>query len=102
MSVQTAFTYPMTKWRAFLRLMRTQRLLKSPKTWMQKLRPCLSQLPESHDADRILSNCSMEEAMSNAHEFIGKRILVTGGSKGIGEAIVNRLRDGGGIVLATG
>jgi len=36
-----------------------------------------------------------------ANEFTGKRILVTGGSKGIGEAIVNRLRQGGGSVLAT-
>ena len=33
--------------------------------------------------------------MSDASEFTGKRILVTGGSKGIGEAIVRRLRDGG-------
>jgi len=36
----------------------------------------------------------------DANEFTGKRILVTGGSKGIGEAIVNRLRRGGGAVLA--
>ena len=34
-------------------------------------------------------------------EFAGKRILVTGGTKGIGEAIVNRLVAGGGLVLAT-
>src|SRR6266404_6490938 len=34
-------------------------------------------------------------------EFTGKRILVSGGTKGIGEAIVNRLLRGGGIVLAT-
>src|SRR5262245_47817653 len=34
------------------------------------------------------------------NEFTSKRILVTGGSKGIGEAIVNRLRRGGGAVLA--
>jgi NAD(P)-dependent dehydrogenase (short-subunit alcohol dehydrogenase family) len=34
-------------------------------------------------------------------EFAGKRILVTGGTKGIGEAIVNRLVVGGGSVLAT-
>src|SRR5258708_28912708 len=34
-------------------------------------------------------------------EFSGKRILVTGGSKGIGEAVVNRLRRGGATVLAT-
>ena len=34
-------------------------------------------------------------------EFGGKRILVTGGTKGIGEAVVNHLRRGGGTVLAT-
>jgi len=36
-----------------------------------------------------------------ANEFSGKRILVTGGTKGIGEAVVNSLRRGGGTVLAT-
>jgi len=36
----------------------------------------------------------------DANEFIGKRVLVTGGSKGIGQAIVNRIRRGGGAVLA--
>ena len=34
-------------------------------------------------------------------EFSDKRILVTGGTKGIGEAIVDRLRNGGGKVLTT-
>jgi len=37
----------------------------------------------------------------DANEFCGKRVLVTGGTKGIGEAVVNRLRRGGGTVLAT-
>lgn len=35
------------------------------------------------------------------NEFSGKRILVTGGSRGIGEAIVNRLCRAGGTVLTT-
>jgi len=36
-----------------------------------------------------------------ATEFNGRRILVTGGTRGIGEAIVNRLAQGGGNVIAT-
>src|SRR5712692_10572084 len=35
------------------------------------------------------------------HEFDGKRVLVTGGSKGIGQAVAARLRDGGAKVLIT-
>src|SRR5436190_3082615 len=38
----------------------------------------------------------------DAKEFVGKRTLVTGGSRGIGEAIVNRMRRGGATVLAVG
>jgi NAD(P)-dependent dehydrogenase (short-subunit alcohol dehydrogenase family) len=34
-------------------------------------------------------------------EFNGKRILVTGGTKGIGEATVNRLVRGGATVITT-
>lgn len=37
----------------------------------------------------------------DATEFTDKRILVTGGTKGIGAAIVNRFRRGGATVLAT-
>src|SRR5712672_1563260 len=35
------------------------------------------------------------------NEFKGKRILVTGGTKGMGEAIVRRLAMGGGSVATT-
>jgi NAD(P)-dependent dehydrogenase (short-subunit alcohol dehydrogenase family) len=37
----------------------------------------------------------------DANEFTDNRILVTGGTRGIGEAIVNRLVRGGGTVLTT-
>src|SRR6476659_10159275 len=40
------------------------------------------------------------EISHDGNEFTGRRVLVTGGSKGIGEAIVNRLRHGGATVLA--
>jgi NAD(P)-dependent dehydrogenase (short-subunit alcohol dehydrogenase family) len=35
------------------------------------------------------------------HEFDNKRVFVTGGTKGIGQAVVARLRDGGARVLTT-
>jgi len=37
------------------------------------------------------------EFSCNPNEFGGKRVLVTGGTKGIGQAVVARLREGGGI-----
>ena len=37
----------------------------------------------------------------STHEFDGKRVLVTGGSKGIGQAVAARLREGDARVLTT-
>jgi len=42
-----------------------------------------------------------KEPSVDASEFTGRRALVTGGSKGIGEAIVKRLRRGGATVMTT-
>ena len=42
-----------------------------------------------------------KEPSVDTNEFTGKRVLVTGGSKGIGEAIVNRLRRGRATVMTT-
>jgi NAD(P)-dependent dehydrogenase (short-subunit alcohol dehydrogenase family) len=45
----------------------------------------------------------MEEIymVASTNEFTGKRILVTGGTKGMGEAIVKRLTRAGGTVITT-
>ena len=43
-----------------------------------------------------------ESQTRDAAEFNGSRILVTGGTRGIGEAIVERLMRGGGKVITTG
>jgi NAD(P)-dependent dehydrogenase (short-subunit alcohol dehydrogenase family) len=44
---------------------------------------------------------SASMVLYDANEFAGKRILITGGTRGIGQAIVNRLLRGGATVLTT-
>ena len=39
--------------------------------------------------------------MSERAELAGRKALVTGGTKGIGEAVAARLREGGATVLTT-
>ena len=41
------------------------------------------------------------ESKIDPNEFGGKRCLVTGGTKGIGQAVTSRLREGGATVLTT-
>ena len=41
------------------------------------------------------------ELKIDPHEFDGKRVLVTGGTKGIGQAVAARLREGGARVFTT-
>ena len=45
---------------------------------------------------------SNDTTKAETAEFAGKRILVTGDTRGIGAAIVERFRNGGGIVITTG
>lgn len=42
-----------------------------------------------------------QEIKIDPHEFDGRRVLVTGGTKGIGQAVTARLRNGGAKVLTT-
>src|SRR5262245_31288560 len=48
-----------------------------------------------------MSRPTAEPQTRDTTEFNGKRALVTGGTKGIGEAIVNRLVQSGASVIAT-
>ena len=43
----------------------------------------------------------MKTTQAESNESSGKRVLVTGGTKGMGEAIVNRLRRAGATVMTT-
>src|SRR4029078_9130983 len=47
------------------------------------------------------SGSAAQPQRNEATEFNGKRVLVTGGTKGIGEAVLNRLLRGGATVITT-
>src|SRR5258705_3244716 len=61
------------------------------------------QQPEQDSPSNFKGNWQMQDngPKAEAIEFKGRRILVTGGTRGIGEAIVTRLVRGGGDVIAT-
>ena len=46
-------------------------------------------------------NAASGTSMHNTGEFTGKRVLVTGGTKGAGKAIAERFRRGGATVIVT-
>jgi NAD(P)-dependent dehydrogenase (short-subunit alcohol dehydrogenase family) len=52
-------------------------------------------------AKETIMNTRTEAQNRETTEFSDQRVLVTGGTKGIGEAIVNRLARGGATVIAT-
>jgi NAD(P)-dependent dehydrogenase (short-subunit alcohol dehydrogenase family) len=49
----------------------------------------------------MLSQAKMSTIQMQPNELSDKRVLVTGGTKGMGEAIVNRLRQADATVIAT-
>src|SRR6266446_1714665 len=61
------------------------------------------QQPEQDSPSKLKGNWQMQnnDPKAETTEFKGRRILVTGGTRGIGEAIVKRLVRGGGDVVAT-
>src|SRR5262249_25448292 len=74
-------------------------LLKEP-TLLNKPH-CVKYLcPKKLDLEREV-NMQTERPLRESPEFAGKRVLVTGGTKGIGAAVVKRLASGGARVLTT-
>jgi NAD(P)-dependent dehydrogenase (short-subunit alcohol dehydrogenase family) len=68
-------------------------------------RRCLShgngnaQIGKFERRDRIMN--TLPEQNADMHEFNGKRVLVTGGTKGAGKAIADRFQQGGATVIIT-
>src|SRR6202049_1689244 len=53
----------------------------------------------SHEETAMNNSATLQTPQTA--EFAGKRVLVTGGTKGIGAAVVKRLASGGATVLTT-
>ena len=51
--------------------------------------------------DRMVKNSPTSATSSVAHDFTGRRVLITGGSRGIGASIAQRLLDAGASVVTT-
>lgn len=49
----------------------------------------------------MTSSTNMRGPVQNGHEFVGKRVLVTGGTQGMGKAIIERLTRAGATVMTT-
>ena len=56
---------------------------------------------ENKDGNLVKTSEDLPYRSFDAKEFLGKRILVTGGTKGIGEAISRRLMGAGATVITT-
>src|SRR5438128_12678960 len=85
MNVRMALTSPTTEWRAFSRLTKMRQRLKSPRIWMQKLRPCLPQSPESHELsnESNSSDCLRESGSElKAGRTFGTKLAVCERSSG--------------------